>query len=258
MNFLDSINYSHILQKYGEDLTEININELIPSEPSVVQSSYNFFMGKLSKGEYIEPIEVAVIDNEYIVVNGNNRAKAFKDFGLDRIQVKIIKVPSFRESFLRKTKSLYEHLKGLEELQTDESYEKRQERYSIKFSHHSKQDIETIIPEDNSILISIAGIHDEFAGIDDKYWKDILRIRFDDIQKDFGKYCAFRNYQAQEILNFVDKNIPVNHIYINCEKGISRSGGIRIGLEKVYNDKDIYLSKFNTHVLKTLLEESKK
>ena len=107
-------------------------------------------------------------------------------------------------------------------------------RYSnIKFEHYSKNDIENLIPKDNAILISITGTASDFASISTGLYKDILQIRFSDIQKDFGKFRAFTKNQAQDILNFVDKNLTVKYVYINCERGQSRSAACHSALEKI-------------------------
>lgn len=68
----------------------------------------------------------------------------------------------------------------------------------------SRQQIEKIIPEDNSILISIAGTKDRFAQIRDEDWRDVLRLRFDDIQRDVGPYRAMAETQANDILTLTD------------------------------------------------------
>jgi len=243
---------SHI-SKISEVAT-ISIDELVPSEPSVVYTSYLPLYNKLKKGETLPYVKVVLIDDEYIIVDGNNRAKAAKDFGYTSIPVDVVTLPKNRELFFRKSLDKFRHLKGLADLPIYKNRTDRRERYSnIKFAHYSKNDIEQLIPEDNSILISITGTASDFANVDDSLYKDILRIRFSDIQKDFGKFRAFTKNQAKDILSFVDSNLPISYVYINCERGQSRSAACHSALEKIYNDKFVDFPKSNIHVKNILL-----
>lgn len=127
----------------------------------------------------------------------------------------------------------------------------------IKFAYYSKDKIEQLVPATNSILISITGTMSDFAKINDNLYKDILRLKFSDVQKDFGKFKAFTVYQAESVLDFVSKNMPINYVYINCEMGVSRSAGLLEGLVKIFNNEDISISTSNGHVRNKLIEANK-
>lgn len=45
--------------------------------------------------------------------------------------------------------------------------------------------------------------------------------------------------------------------YINCEQGKSRSAEVKIALEKLYNNQEIFLPTYNLHVKETLLKIGK-
>lgn len=124
----------------------------------------------------------------------------------------------------------------------------------MRFVHCSKYQIERLIPEDNVILISIAGMTDSFAQVDDSLYKDILRLRFDDVLRDFGHFKALTEDDCYSIITFINKNSSVDYAYINCEQGISRSAGIHMTLEKLYNSRNVYFENHNTHVRNLLLK----
>jgi predicted protein tyrosine phosphatase len=126
----------------------------------------------------------------------------------------------------------------------------------MRIYYRSKYKIERITPEENSILISIAGMSDNFAGVNKFEWKDILRIRFSDVYRDYGHRLAFREFQAYSILKFVKDNLPVSCVYVNCEMGLSRSAGIAFVLDYLYNGTRISERKCNVHVLNLMLKAS--
>ena len=67
----------------------------------------------------------------------------------------------------------------------------------------------------------------------------------------------FTKEQARDILNFVEKyKDSIDILAIHCQAGISRSVGVHVALEKIYNTKDLY-SRYpchNRHVTSTILE----
>lgn len=237
-------------------ILEIALTRLVPSEPSVTFDSYNECKTKLENNEQVDPIQVALLDGEnYVVVDGNNRAKAFKDLGKITVPAILVDIDTrSRQKYLLSVLKKFNHLKGFDNLPIDESIEKRQERYSaINFTYCSKDKIENTIPESNSILISIAGVNDEFAKIATHLYKDVLKLRFSDVQRDFGKFIAFKDYQAKSIIAFVDRNLPVDFVYVNCEQGKSRSAGVVTALEKIYNNTDVFIPTHNSLVKNVLL-----
>lgn len=76
-------------------------------------------------------------------------------------------------------------------------------------------------------------------------WKDKLFLQFDDVdEKDHG-LTMFKESQAIMILNFINKNNP-DKIIINCGAGISRSVGVMVALEYIYNERNVF-GKFPFH-----------
>jgi predicted protein tyrosine phosphatase len=104
-------------------------------------------------------------------------------------------------------------------------------------------------PRPNSVLIMITSPEAEFPHIDGK-WKDILRIKFDDIEwrEDLNHnkgldsnshlYEQMSENQAKQILDFAVKNIDKD-IFISCDAGLSRSPGVLVALEQIFNAKDV-------------------
>jgi len=122
--------------------------------------------------------------------------------------------------------------------------------------------MEKIIPEDNEIAISIRDSGRTPIAVLNGGFKAVLYLQFSDIDnppKEFIKkygLTLFSKKHARKILEFVDFYKP-NKISINCMAGISRSVGVMVALEEIYNkNKDIY-TKFplaNKHVYKTIME----
>ena len=104
-------------------------------------------------------------------------------------------------------------------------------------------------PRENSILISITSNGKDFPKVN-KHWKDILQLRFNDTEdRDTGMMTS----HAKMILDFVIKHIDCD-IFVNCDAGISRSTGVVVALELLFNSKDIS-DKYpyhNRHVKNTI------
>lgn len=86
----------------------------------------------------------------------------------------------------------------------------------------------------------------------------LLRLKFDDVDKEGDTFVLFTKEQAIQILNFVKqiKN-KVDFIIVHCEAGISRSAGVVAALEKIYNNDNNYVFKYycpNSFVYRTILE----
>ena len=125
-------------------------------------------------------------------------------------------------------------------------------------------------PRVNSVLISITSQESEHPKVDGK-WKDILKLKFDDVEgreKDIGDAMnTISEKQAKNILDFV-----INHIdcdfFVNCDAGISRSTGVVVALELIFNSRDVsnnypYHNRFVKNKIrdvwfKTIWEERKK
>ena len=79
-----------------------------------------------------------------------------------------------------------------------------------------------MMPTPNTVMISITGGHDanvHFKG------DDILRLRFDDVEKDIQSYKTITYIQARELANYLTENRGKNFI-VHCAAGISRSGAV--------------------------------
>lgn len=108
----------------------------------------------------------------------------------------------------------------------------------IKIKHYSALAIKEIIPEANTILISTAGRSQDFIQVQSGY-KNILRLAFHDIKRELKGFTLFDESHAKQIISFVNSNLPVDTIYVNCEAGISRSSAVRVFLHEILNKEFI-------------------
>jgi len=96
-------------------------------------------------------------------------------------------------------------------------------------------------PRPNSVLIIITSPNSEFPELSKK-WMEVLQIKFDDVENGFGlkdkKYTAMTDYDAETILDFVIRNIDKD-IFISCDAGMSRSPGVLVALEQIFNSRDV-------------------
>ena len=104
-------------------------------------------------------------------------------------------------------------------------------------------------PRPNSVLIMITSPEAEFPKVDGK-WKAILYIKFDDVEwreeKNHNKgldsnmnlYEPMSEVQAMQILDFVVQHIDKD-IFISCDAGLSRSPGVLVALEQIFNARDV-------------------
>ena len=132
----------------------------------------------------------------------------------------------------------------------------------------SLEEAKQAIPSDRCYLISISEPNDELPIFQDG-WKGILRLHFDDIDKPGDpipiykdgniiserELIPFSMEQAVSILNFIEDNKDdIQILAIHCLAGISRSVGIRVALEKIYNNRDVYTTFpcHNRHVARTI------
>lgn len=99
-----------------------------------------------------------------------------------------------------------------------------------------------IIKSDNFVAISVHEPDNE--GMDETLLKnsfnDYLKIAFWDIRQNLKETCNGERYygiteeQGEEIFNFIIKNLDKQFV-IHCKAGISRSAGIGVALEYIYN-----------------------
>jgi predicted protein tyrosine phosphatase len=84
-------------------------------------------------------------------------------------------------------------------------------------------------PPPGAVLISVYDRGDGPAAIPEG-WKDVLRLRFHDTDGSLLGLDVFSLLQAQEILEFLGRNVNCEHVYVHCAAGQSRSAGIALAL----------------------------
>lgn len=112
--------------------------------------------------------------------------------------------------------------------------------------------------EDDCIIISINEVRGSMSNLAfNSKVKDILRLRFDDIEpkvverlvktnKAEREYILFTKEMALLIKDFINMwvNKGINKIIVHCAAGVSRSGAVACTLSRYYNGSDIsYFSK---------------
>jgi len=96
-------------------------------------------------------------------------------------------------------------------------------------------------PRSNSALICITSKESEHPKLNES-WSKILYLKFDDVEgreKDIGDSSnVMQDNDAERILDFVVENIDKD-FFINCDAGISRSPGVLVALEQIFNGRDL-------------------
>lgn len=124
----------------------------------------------------------------------------------------------------------------------------------------SRADADKAIPPTDCYMISITEPNEDPPFLHSN-WKDILYLKFDDIdkvEKPLGtrELELFSLQQAKQIIDFVETyKDNINILAVHCAAGISRSVGVHVALEKIYNTKDLY-SRYpchNKHVAQTII-----
>ena len=112
----------------------------------------------------------------------------------------------------------------------------------MRIKCESRDKVSQLIGDSTCALISITiatGIHPELIGS----WGAILRIKFDDVDQATNRMASmefklFTQEQADAILDFVIAVEP-QILVINCDAGMSRSVGVMVALEQIFNKKVI-------------------
>jgi predicted protein tyrosine phosphatase len=123
-----------------------------------------------------------------------------------------------------------------------------------------------ILDKENLVLISIgdpvlAHYSDEsLTDLDVQGFKDSLRVKFWDIEEDFGNYKIITDEQAKTIQNFILVNLqkdPGTRFIVNCKAGKSRSAAVAKAVEQLkffgigdaakYNYKTCFDSEISKH-----------
>ena len=102
-------------------------------------------------------------------------------------------------------------------------------------------------------------------------WEAILPLQFDDIDRPTApikivgqdvdrNLILFHKAQAINILDFIEEAKDMTMLVIHCHAGISRSVGVKVALEKIISDRDVYnqYPLHNKYVSRLLLEEDYK
>ena len=90
--------------------------------------------------------------------------------------------------------------------------------------------------QDTYAVISIQDTHTGGFGFEfrpNKYCKDVLTLYFDDITKEVEGAVMFSEEQARQIIDFVQKNKPVETLLIHCYGGESRSRAVAAFVTKM-------------------------
>ncbi len=117
----------------------------------------------------------------------------------------------------------------------------------IKFA--SRAEVSKLIGDRDCALISITiatGIHPELIGS----WGAIYKIKFDDVDRATNRmanleFQLFTREQANGILDFVIAVDPPV-LVINCDAGLSRSVGVMVALEQIFN-KNVIAGQYPLH-----------
>ena len=95
-------------------------------------------------------------------------------------------------------------------------------------------------PRPNSVLIIVTSPSSEFPKLSQK-WSEILLLKFDDVENGYGlkdkQFKPMTREDAKNILDFAIRNIDKD-IFISCDAGMSRSPGILMALEQIFNSRD--------------------
>lgn len=103
---------------------------------------------------------------------------------------------------------------------------------SVAFYPRAKAQL--LRPGPTDVLISIHDADQEPAVLQDG-WRDVLRLSFHDIDIPKEGFDLFHASQAEEVIAFATKYATVEHIYVHCNMGASRSAGIALFLAKWQN-----------------------
>ena len=92
-----------------------------------------------------------------------------------------------------------------------------------------------VIDKENTVLIAI---HDPDAANHNpeniKGFKDVLEIKFWDIEESFASYKPITAEQGKEIREFIEAN-KTSKFLIHCHAGMSRSAGVACAVECIVN-----------------------
>lgn len=71
-------------------------------------------------------------------------------------------------------------------------------------------------------------------------WKDILRLSFHDTNTELPNVILISGSDGELINKFVMVNYrQIQHLVVHCSAGLSRSPGVLVALEEIYNGRDV-------------------
>ena len=126
----------------------------------------------------------------------------------------------------------------------------------MQINIESRTMIPHITPPAGAILISITSPDNDHPEVKEN-WKAVLRLKFDDIEQKFTEDdVLFSEDQAAAILDFVKRHNP-SILWVNCDAGVSRSAGVAVALDRIFNGVDTrsLYPYHNTHVARTIVQK---
>ena len=103
-----------------------------------------------------------------------------------------------------------------------------------KFSYESHDFKSAIISITDTDKADVIFEKNEANGI-----KAVLRLKFDDVERDYKNEHCITKEDAENIVKFVNKNKnKVDKFIVHCEAGVSRSAGVGAAIMKALNGDD--------------------
>jgi len=123
--------------------------------------------------------------------------------------------------------------------------------------------VKLIEPKEAFVVISITSTNGEFPNLPyNKNRRDVLRLKFDDINSAVEGMFPITEEQALEIIDFVNKWKDSVKLFIcQCDGGISRSSGVAIGICYIIGGMKEEIDAFyrmyipNSRVISTILNK---
>ena len=108
-----------------------------------------------------------------------------------------------------------------------------------------------VIDRTNTVVIAI---HDPDSNFHDREniegFKDVLELKFWDIEEQIGNYEPISDKQSKEIFDFISKHKDSKFL-IHCHAGMSRSAGVACAVECIKNfDGEVYNYKTSSSEVK--------
>lgn len=95
----------------------------------------------------------------------------------------------------------------------------------MKIQFMSQWAAESITPDKSMVCISIIRPGENEAKLREG-WKDVLKLKFDDVDRLAYHTQRFSLEDAQEIILFMEENKDIETVIVHCMAGISRSAAV--------------------------------